>query len=86
MIRVCYLVFARDAVEGSWKWGVCLTFLTYLGIDIQCNGAWDAHIKRVIDSGRKKVSQLHSVISNRDVNFNVHTFTVCSEAYSTVWE
>ena len=43
------MVFARDAVEGDWKWGenslpkVCK--YTYLGIDFQCNGAWDAHIK-----------------------------------------
>ena len=48
------MIFAGDAVEGSWKWGdsgcFCLTFLvTYLGIDFQCNGAWDVHIKRVIE-------------------------------------
>ena len=36
------MVFARDAVEGDWKWGenslpkVCK--YTYLGIDFQCNG------------------------------------------------
>ena len=26
------------------------------------------HIKKVLESGRKKVNQLHSVISNRDIN------------------
>ena len=63
------MVFARDAVEGDWKWGenslpkVCK--YTFLCIDFQCNGAWDAHIKRVVENGRKKVNQLHSVISNR---------------------
>ena len=35
----------------------CLTFLRkytlILGIDFQCNGGWDAHIKRVVDSGRQ---------------------------------
>ena len=57
------MVFARDAVEGDWKWGenslpkTCK--YTYVGIDFQCNGAWDAHIKRVV------VNQLHSVSSNR---------------------
>ena len=51
------MVFARDAAEGDWKWGenslpkVCK--YTYLGIDFQCNGAWDAHIKRVVENGRK---------------------------------
>ena len=52
------MVFARDAVEGDWKWGenslpkVCK--YTYLGIDFQCNGAWDAHIKRVVENGRSE--------------------------------
>ena len=47
------MVFARDAVKGDWKWGenslpkVCK--YTYLGIDFQCNGAWDAHIKSVVE-------------------------------------
>ena len=31
---------------------------TYLGIDFACNGAWDVHLKRVLDNGRKKVNQL----------------------------
>ena len=51
------VVFARDVVEGAWKWGennlpnVCK--YTYLGIDFQCNGAWDMHIKRVAENERK---------------------------------
>ena len=36
----------------------------YLSIDFASNGAWDVHIKKVISNGRKKVNQLHSVISN----------------------
>ena len=48
------MVFARDAVEGSWKWGEdVLPNVSYLGIDFQCNGAWDVHIKSAVDSGRK---------------------------------
>ncbi len=35
----------------------------YLGIDFACNGAWDVYVKKVIDSGRAKLNQLHSVIS-----------------------
>ena len=31
-------------------------------------GAWDVDIKNVLDNGRNKVNQLHSVISNRDIN------------------
>ena len=43
---------------------------TYLEVDFASNGAWDGHIKNVLDSGRKKVNQLHSVISNRDINMS----------------
>ena len=28
----------------------------------------DVHINKVLNNGRKKVNQLHSVISNRDIN------------------
>ena len=58
------MVFAKDAVEGSWKWRgyfANVSKYTYLGIDFNY-GTWDAHIKRVVDGGRKKVNQLHSVI------------------------
>ena len=40
---------------------------TYLGIAFACNWAWDVHIKRVHNDGKKEVNQLHSVISNRDM-------------------
>ena len=26
------------------------------------NGAWDMHIRKLLDNGRKKVNQLHKVI------------------------
>ena len=61
------MVFARNQEEGEWMWGehrlprVCS--YRYLGIDFACNGAWDVHVKKVIDSGRTKLNQLHSVIS-----------------------
>ena len=39
------MVFARDAVEESWKWGedvlTNVSKYTYLGIVFQCNGAWE---------------------------------------------
>ena len=40
----------------------------YLGIDFTSDGGWDTHVKRVISNGRKKVNQLHSIISNRNIN------------------
>ena len=36
----------------------------YLGIDF---GTWDVHVKKVIDSGRTKLNQLHSVMRNRSI-------------------
>ena len=39
----------------------CRAILAYIGIDFACNGAWDVHLKRVLDNGRKKVNQLLSL-------------------------
>ena len=51
---------------------------TYLGIDFASNGAWDGHRKKVLDCGRKKVNQLHSVISNRDINLSARRLLLLS--------
>ena len=65
------MVFTKEAVEGTWKWvEPSVAKYTYLGIDFASNGAWDGHIKKVLDCGRKKVNQLHSVISDRDINLS----------------
>ena len=49
------------------------------------NGGWDMHIK-VLDNGRKKVTQLHKV--NRDINSSARRLWIlCSTEYgSEVWE
>ena len=63
-----------------------------MGIDFASNGAWDGHIKKVLDCGRKKVNQLHSVISNRDINLSARRLLLLSvvrpslEYGSEVWE
>ena len=41
---------------------MCRAVRSYLGIDFACNGAWDVHLKRVLDNGRKKVNHLLSII------------------------
>ena len=55
------MVFSRNSVEGGWKWGERklpkVSSYTYLGIHFACNGAWDVHLKRVLDNCRKKVNQ-----------------------------
>ena len=51
---------------------------SYLGIDFSSNGALDMHIKKLIDNGRKKVIQLHKVISNRNINLSAHRLLLLS--------
>ena len=54
------VVFARELVEGSWNWGEQalprLSKYTYLGVE-WCMGR---ACKRVLQNGRKKISQVHS--------------------------
>ena len=91
------MVFSKEVVEGSWKWGEhhlpTVTEYTYLGVDFASNGAWDGRIiKNVLDSGRKKVNQLHSVISNKDINMSARRLLLLSvvrpslEYGNEVWE
>ena len=65
MSKTVVMVYSRNS---EWKWGEHklpkVSSYTYLGIDFACNGAWDVHLKRVLDNGRKKVNQLHSIISD----------------------
>ena len=35
----------------------------YLGFDFTSDSGWDTPVKRVISNGRKKVNQLHSIIT-----------------------
>ena len=85
------MVFARESVYGSCMWGEHalprVSKYTYLGIDFTSTGAWDVHI-----NGRKKVNQLHSVISNRDINLSARRLLLLAvvrptlEYGSEVWE
>ena len=90
------MVFSKSSVEGGWK---CrehklpkVSNYSYLGIDFASNGAWDVHLKKVLDNGRKKVNQLHSVISNRDINLSARRLLLLSvirpsiEYGGKVWE
>ena len=51
-------------VEGSWNWGEQalprLSKYLLIGVDYTSNGAWDEHVKRVLQNGRKKISQVHT--------------------------
>ena len=66
-----------------------LSKYTYLGVDFTSNGAWDEHVKRVLQNGRKKISQVHS---NRDIDLTARRLLLISvvrptlEYGSEVWE
>ena len=57
---------------------------SYLGIDFASNGTWDVHVKKVLDNGRKKVNQLHSVISNRDINLSARRLLLLSVIWPSI--
>ena len=51
---------------------------TYLGIGFSYNRAWDTHIKKLTQNGKKKVNQLHSVISNCNINLSARCMLLLS--------
>ena len=62
------MVFSKNSVEDGWKWGghrlpkvssymyMYMYTYMYLGIDFAWNGAWDVHVKRMLNNSRKKVN------------------------------
>ena len=74
MSKSAVMVFSKDAVNGCWKWEEyslpIVSSYSYLGNDFSRNGAWDMHIRKLLDNGRKRVNQQHKVISNRNINLS----------------
>ena len=56
MSKCAVMVFSKDAVNGCWKWGEyslpILSSYSYLqlGIHFSRNGAWDMHIRKLLDN------------------------------------
>ena len=65
---------------------------TYLGIGFSYNRAWDTHIKKLTQNGKKMVIQLQCVISNCNINLNARCMLLLSVLHpnlsygSEVWE
>ena len=76
------MVFSKSVVRGDWMWGEHklpnVTSYSYLGIEFCYNGAWDMHIKRVVDAGKRKLNHLHSIISNRNFNLSARRLLLLS--------
>ena len=75
--NICYLGYP---ITLTWV----LTFT--------CNGAWDVLIQKIRDNCKKKVNQLHSVISNRDINLSARHLLLlsvvrpCLQYGSEIWD
>ena len=65
---------------------------SYLGIDFSRNGAWDVHIRMLLQNGRRRLNQMHKFISNRNINFSACRLLLLSvirpsvEYVSKVWK
>ena len=61
-------------------------------MDFSYNGAWDTHIKKLIQNDKKKVNQLNSIISTCYINLSAYCMLLLSvlrpslEYCSEVWE
>ena len=90
------LVFGKDKVKGKWNWGEhvlpIVSNYNYSGVDFSYNGAWDTHIKKLIQNGKQKVNQLNSIIRNRYINLSACRMLLLSvlcpslEYGNEVWE
>ena len=47
----------------------CLLTILYIGTS-DSKESWDMHIRKLLGNGRKRVNQLHKVISNRNINLS----------------
>ena len=78
------IVFSRESIEGSWRWGerelpkVEIVYILRSNLCLQW--VMGTHIKKVLDSGKKKANQLHSVISNRSINLTARRLLLLSVA------
>ena len=66
-------IFPPNSAEG-----LHFSAFHYLGIAFSRNGACDMHIKTFLDNGRRRVIQLHKVISNRNINLSARRHLLLS--------
>ena len=69
-VAKCAVVVFRNEKEldGTWTWGDFvlphLNYYTYLGVKFTCNGHWDAHLKDLVTSGKRKLNSLLRILCN----------------------
>ena len=88
-MNTCFQLLATTGIliNPQWACAVRVTIVVfYIGGDFPYNGAWDAHIKKLIQNGNKKVNQLNNIISNRYINeCTLYVATFSSSPKPGVW-
>ena len=88
------MVFSKevDTGECTWKWGDKdipeVVSYCYLGIKFANNGSWDSHVQKVINSGKKKLNQLHRFLSIRNISAvarRISSVSVGTSPYFRMW-
>ena len=69
-VAKCAVVVFRNEKEldGAWTWGDSvlphLNYYTYLGVKFTFNGHWDAHLKDLVTSGKRKLNSFLRILCN----------------------
>ena len=85
MSKSALVVFAREVVEGGGGGGNKFSQDYRSIVDFTSNGAWDTHVKRVLQNGRKKISQVHCDLTARRLLL-ISVVRPTLEYGSEVWE
>ena len=83
-VAKCAVVVFRNEKEldGAWTWGNSvlphLNYYTYLGVKFTCNGHWDAHLKDLVISGKRKLNSLLRILCNPSLSLYLRRQVILS--------
>ena len=83
-VAKCAVVVFRNEKEldGAWTWGDSvlphLDYYTYLGVKFTCNGHWDAHLKDLVISGKRKLNSLLRILCNPSLSLYLRRQVILS--------
>ena len=55
-----------------------LNYYTYLGVKFTCNGHWDAHLKDLVTSGKRKLNSLLRILCNPSLSLYLRRQVILS--------
>ena len=55
-----------------------LNYYTYLGVKFTCNGYWDAHMKGLVTSGKRKLNSLLRILCNPSLSLYLERQVILS--------